>query len=98
MTNKEFRAWRERHFRSQLAAATALELHRDTIKALEEGRTKNGEPYPVRKHIALMCAAVDHDLSLDGDERGALARNLRRAADLLESRGRDMPVAQLTNP
>ena len=84
MTNDEFRAWRERHFRSQLAASEALELHRDTVKALETGITKKGEPYPVRRHIALACAAYENGLT-EPDERKSLVSLLRRAAELIES-------------
>lgn len=85
MTNEDFRTWRERHFRSPLAASTQLGLHRDTIKALETGLTKNGEPYPVKPYIALMCAAVDHGLHMDQSKPRRLAGQLRLAADMLEA-------------
>lgn len=57
MTNEQFKAWRERHFRSRMAAGKALGIDRGAIGFLEDGVTDNGTPYPVRPHIALACAA-----------------------------------------
>ncbi len=57
MTNDQFLAWRRRHFRSRAACARAFGLNRDTVTALEAGRTRRGSPYPVPVHVALACAA-----------------------------------------
>lgn len=57
MTNAEFARWRGTHFRSRSAAARALDLNRDTIDALETGRTRKGFEYPVPRYVALACAA-----------------------------------------
>lgn len=57
MTNKQFADWRGRHFRSRAAAATGLGMDRDTVIALETGKSRAGKPYPVRPHVALACAA-----------------------------------------
>lgn len=87
MTNDEFRAWRERHFDSRHAAALATGLNRDTIEALESGRTRNGTDYPVRPYIELMCRAVDAGLSEFGDRenrRIVLSSTLKLAAELIE--------------
>ena len=62
MTNEEFREWKERFFASSLAAATYLDLSRDTVEALESGFTRKGSPYPVKHHIALACMAVARGL------------------------------------
>ncbi len=65
MTNAEFDAWAARHFPGgDSAAGRALELDRETIKALRTGRTKTGAPYPVRAYIALACAALSAGLKL----------------------------------
>lgn len=83
MTNEEFAQWRARHFRSRAAAAEALELHRDTVTALETGKTKNGEIYPVRHHIALACQMIDHQAAKGAAE---IAQQLRQAADWIEAK------------
>lgn len=58
MTNREFDAWVTRHFpQGDSACGRALDLNRETIKALRLGATKNGTPYPVGLHLALACAA-----------------------------------------
>lgn len=57
MTNRQFRTWREKHFRSRRACGMALGLDRDAVEALETGKTRNGASYPVRPLIALSCAA-----------------------------------------
>ena len=60
MTNAEFDAWAARAFPGgDSACGRALEIDRETVKALRTGRTKNGASYPVRAHIALACAAWD---------------------------------------
>lgn len=67
MTNDQFAVWRARHFRSVLACAKALGLDRDTVVALESGRTRRGNAYPVPHHIELACAAWTMSLrSYDG--------------------------------
>lgn len=62
MTNEEFTAWRKKHFGSVLAAATYLDLSRDTVEALESGLTRKGSPYPVKHHVVLACMAVARGL------------------------------------
>lgn len=57
MTNAEFAAWRAKHFRSINACSTALGIDREAVAALEAGKTRKGNPYPVPPHIALACAA-----------------------------------------
>ncbi len=58
MTNAEFDAWAARHFPGgDSAAGRALELDRETIKALRLGLTKSGATYPVRRYVALACSA-----------------------------------------
>ena len=57
MTNSEFDEWFSRHFRSDMAAAKALDLDRDAIASLRSGKTRRGNPRPVPAHIALACAA-----------------------------------------
>lgn len=57
MTNDQFHLWRINHFRSKAACAEALGLDRDTVAALESGRTRKGSAYPIPPHVALACAA-----------------------------------------
>jgi hypothetical protein len=57
MTNEQFARWRSGNFRSGSAAARMLEMDRDTVAALETGRTRKGFDYPVPLHVALACAA-----------------------------------------
>lgn len=57
MTNAQFATWRAKHFRSVLACAKALEIDRETVAALEAGRTRKGHPAPVPTPVALACAA-----------------------------------------
>lgn len=62
MTNAEFDAWAARAFPGgDSACGRALEIDRETVKALRTGRTKNGASYPVRAYIALACSAWDYD-------------------------------------
>lgn len=57
MTNAEFAAWRQRHFRSISACARALQLDRETVTALERGQTRRGGDYPVPAYVGMACAA-----------------------------------------
>jgi len=57
MTNREFDEWFSRHFRSDMACAKEMGWDRDTVAALRSGKSRKGAPYPVRRHIALACAA-----------------------------------------
>lgn len=84
MSNADFRAWRERRYPSRHAAAIALDLHRETVAALEEGRTRKGGAYPVPEYIALACLAVDYGLDAGRSETELLAGTLRRAAEWIE--------------
>lgn len=53
MTPTQFRAWRERHFRSHLAAGRALGIQNKTVARYERGET------PVPRPVAMACALVD---------------------------------------
>jgi len=57
VTNRQFKAWRERMFRSRSACAAAFGLDRDAVTAMESGASRAGNDYPVPAHIALACAA-----------------------------------------
>lgn len=57
MTNSEFKAWRERMFRSRSACAAAFGLDREAVGSLESGSSRAGNPYSVPPAIALACAA-----------------------------------------
>lgn len=57
MTPEQFIAWRARMRLSCRKAAEALEVAPNTITAWENGRS------PIRRHIALACAALAYGLS-----------------------------------
>lgn len=74
MTNEQFDAWAAARFPDgDSACGRALELDRETVKALRTGATKTGAPYPVRRHIALACSAWDAGAR---DYDGGLAERL----------------------
>jgi len=54
MTAADIRAWRARLGMSQQAAADALGVHQNSIRAWEQGKQ------PIDRRTALACAAVYH--------------------------------------
>jgi len=60
MTNEQFDQFVLRRFGGNTnAAATELEIHRDTVLALRTGKTRKGSDYPVPRHIELAAGAID---------------------------------------
>ena len=66
MTPASLTAWRERFGWTQAEAARQLDLSPNAYGALEAGRYLDGReptrPIRIKRHIALACAAIEHDL------------------------------------
>lgn len=82
MTNSEFDAWVTQHFpEGDSACGRALDIDRETVKALRTGKTKNGALYPVRTHMALACAAWTMGLRKYSGETVAIGEALNKLAE-----------------
>jgi len=63
MTNVDFKGWRKRMGMSQVEAAEALGLSRETVVQYEAGRRRDtGAEVKIPRTVALACSALAHGL------------------------------------